>query len=70
MGQNEVSDLSWIKNLSKLEELKLEFNLLTSESLKDLIELKSLKIITLWENKWIKKEIIEKFREMSLKNMK
>lgn len=69
LQHNEIADLSSLKDLSKLEELKLEFNKLTDENLKDISALKNLKIITLWENTWIKKETIDKFNEFSLKNM-
>lgn len=69
LQHNEISNLSWLKYLSKLTELKLEFNKLNDENLKDITNLSNLKILTLWENNWIKKETIDKFDEYSLKNM-
>ena len=58
-----------LEKSTKLSELKLEFNKLTDENLKDIVNLKNLKIITFWENTWIKKETIDKFNAFSYKNM-
>lgn len=69
LQHNEISDISYLKDLSKLEELKLEFNNLTEESLKSMLPLKKLKIITVAENPWISKETIDRLNEYSLKNI-
>jgi len=69
LQHNEINDLSSIKDLINLSELKLEFNKLTDDNLKDIAWLKRLKVITVWENPWIKKETIEKLNEFTRKNM-
>jgi len=69
LQHNEIDDLSWIKDLLKLEELKMEFNKLDESDLEDISNLKWLKIITVAENAWIKKETIDKLNSFSYKNM-
>ncbi len=68
LQHNEIYDLEWVKDLVNLEELKLEFNKLEEIDLKQLMNLKKLKIITVWENAWIDKETIDKFNDYTLKN--
>lgn len=70
LQHNLINDLSWLKNLTNLEELKLEFNDLEENDLKSIQNLKKLKIITIWENKKIRQEIIDKFNQFSLKSIK
>lgn len=69
LQHNEISDLTYLKWLANLTELKLEFNKLKEENLKDIAWLKRLKVITVWENPWIKKETIEKLNEFTRKSM-
>lgn len=69
LQHNEINDLSGLKDLSNLEELKMEFNKLEESDLKDISNLKWLKIITVWEDTWIKKETIDKLNSFSYKNM-
>jgi hypothetical protein len=47
----------------------MEFNNLDEEDLKNIKDLKKLKIITVWENKWIKKETIDKLNKFTLQNI-
>lgn len=66
---NNIDNISWLQKLYNLEELKMEFNNLDDEDLKNIKDLKKLKIITVWENKWINKETIDKLNNFTLKNM-
>lgn len=70
LQHNEINDLSYLKGLTNLVELKLEFNKLSEENLKDISWLKKLKIITVGENPWVKKDTIEKLNDFTRKNMK
>jgi len=67
LQNNKINDLSWIFWLSLIE-LKMEYNQLTDSNLKQIPYIDKLKIITVAENK-ISKNIVEKYNEITRKNM-
>jgi len=70
LQSNKIEDISNLSNLTKLETLKIEFNKLDNEDIKIIDKLKTLKIITVWENPQVDKKTIDKLNELSRKNMK
>lgn len=70
LQHNNLEDLNWIEESINIDTLKLEFNNLEELDLKVLQNFKNLKIITLWWNELIRKEVIERFNDFSYKNEK
>jgi len=68
LQHNTIDDLSWISWLVNLLELKLEYNSLSDSNLNQVPYIDKLKIITLAENK-ISKSIVDKYHDITLKNM-